>query len=78
MGTPDSKADQILNTLKNEVVKVHHVYDGSNRLIERYEALANASDGAPCLKTTYTYDGASTRVVGMKEAQSTWSSVWDI
>lgn len=78
MGTPDSKGDQILGALKNEIVKAHHVYDGSGRLIERYEALANADNGAPCLRTDYTYDGITTRVVGMKESTSTWSSAWDI
>jgi hypothetical protein len=74
----DTLGDQILNTLKGEVVKVHHVYDGSDRLIERYEAVANAVHGAKCLRTDYTYDGASTRVVGMKESVSTWDSAWDI
>lgn len=76
--TPDTNADLILSSLKNEIVKAHHVYDGGNRLVQRYEALANAANGAQCLRTDYTYDGASTRVVGMKESQSTWNSAWDI
>lgn len=74
----DSNADQVLSSLKAEVVKAHHVYDGSDRLQTRYEALANTVNGGPSLKTDYTYDGASTRVVGMKESLSTWNSAWDI
>ncbi len=74
----DSNIDQILNTLKNEVVKVFKVYDGSDRLITQYEAVANAADQAPCLKTEYTYIGATTKVEKMKESQGVWLAAYDI
>lgn len=60
-----------------EGIKSHMVYDGSNRLSEVYEAMADALNGATALKTSYQYDGASTRITGMKEELSTWNSAWD-
>lgn len=77
-GVPDTPADEFLNALEREVIKVHREYDGSNRLQYSYETLANTVDGGPALKSTYTYDGASERVVAMKEELSTWDSAWDI
>jgi hypothetical protein len=74
----DTNADELLQTLGREIIKVHREYDGSNRLQYNYEALANAANGGPAIKTTYTYDGASERVVGMKEELATWNSAWDI
>lgn len=61
-----------------ENIKQYFVYDMSSRMSIVYEARANASDGSPCLKTTYTYVSTSTRVQAMKEEDSTWSSAWDI
>ena len=74
----DSKGDQILNSLKNEIVKVFKVYDGSDRLIEQYEALANTVANGPCLKTDYTYVGATTRVEKMKESIGVWLASYEI
>lgn len=74
----DSNADELLRTLGKEVIKVHRVYDGSDRVIEQYEALANAIHGGPALRTDYTYVGATTNVENMKESLSTWDSAWDI
>lgn len=74
----DTKADELLVTLGREAMKIHREYDGADRLQYSYEALANAIHGGPAIKTTYTYDGASERVVGMKEEISTWDSAWDI
>ena len=74
----DTNADELLQALGKEVLKLHRVYDGSNRLIEQYETFANTVDNGVALKTTYTYDGASERVVGMKEELATWDSAWDI
>lgn len=74
----DTKGDELLSSLGKEIMKVHRVYDGSNRLSENYETYANTVHGGPALKTTYTYDGATERVVGMKEELSTWDSAWDI
>lgn len=74
----DTNADELLRTLGKEVIKVYRVYDGSNRLTEQYEALANTINGGPALKTEYTYVGATTDVEKMKESLTTWNSAWDI
>ena len=74
----DTQADELLVTLGREVLKVYRVYDGSDRLTEQYEALANAIHGGPALKTEYVYDGATTKVLKMKESLTTWDSSWDI
>lgn len=74
----DSGADELLRALGKEILKLFRVYDGSSRCIESYEAFANAENGAPALKTTYTYDGVTTNVLKMKEEMSAWSSAWDI
>lgn len=74
----DSQADELLRALGKEVMKLHRVYDGSNRVSEQYETFANTVHGGAALKTEYTYDGVSERVVGMKESLATWDSAWDI
>ncbi len=75
---PDSKADDFLQGLTKEVVKVFRVYDGSDRLIEEYETFANTKDGGLALKTEYTYIGVTARVEKMKESLSTWLAAYDI
>lgn len=74
----DVAGDELLQALGKEVIKLHRVYDGSGRLTENYETFANTIHGGVALKTTYTYDGATERVIGMKEELSTWDSAWDI
>lgn len=74
----DSNVDKILQNLKEEIVKVFKVYDGSDRLITQYEAVANAVDQSPCLKTDYTYIGATTKVEKMRESQGIWLAAYDI
>ena len=74
----DSSADELLQALGKEILKVYRVYDGSNRCTESYEAFANAVNGGPCLKTEYVYDGATTNVVKLLESMAVWSSAWDI
>jgi hypothetical protein len=64
--------------IMSESVKTYSVYDGSNRLIQFYEAHTDASDGDKCRLTTYTFDGASDRLLKSKESLATWSSAWDI
>lgn len=65
-------------TGNNELIKQYFVYDAGSRLITVYEARADAPAGTPCLKTDYTYDDTSTRVLKMKESESTWDATWDI
>jgi len=74
----DTQADELLRTLAKEVVKVFKIYDGSDRLITQYEAVANAADNAVCLKTEYTYIGATTKVEKMKESLSVWLAAYNI
>lgn len=77
MATPTTKTE-LLKSQAEELIKSHSVYDGSNRPTDIYVAQAGALNGASCIRTTYTYDSTSTRVVGRKEAYDTWQSAWDI
>lgn len=63
---------------KDAPVKTHSEYDGSNRLQYLYSAPESAENGDPALKTVFTYDGATSRIVGTKEIAATWNSSWDI
>lgn len=80
MATPQaaSKPTDFISTQAKEAVKFYAVYDGTGRMTETYTAAVNASDGDPCLKTSYVYDGSSNRVTKSKEEVSTWSSSYDI
>jgi hypothetical protein len=75
---PDNKADDLLQALSKEAIKVFRVFDGSDRLITQYETFANTTDGGIALKTDYSYIGATTKLEKMKESISTWSSAYDI
>jgi len=75
---PDTAADQLLESLSTNVVKTKTIYDGSNRAITRYEAVANANNGQACIKTSYTYVGATTQIDATKEEMDVWQSAWDI
>jgi hypothetical protein len=61
-----------------EYLKQYLVYDGSNRITQIYEAMANALNGDPCLLTEYGYVGISSRVEKMRESESTWDSSWEL
>ncbi len=67
-----------LLTGEKEYIKQYFEYDGSARMVTVYEARANAADGEPCLKTTYEYVGATTRVEKMVEEEAEWDETWDI
>jgi hypothetical protein len=71
-------ATDFISSHFREAVKTFSVYDGTNRLIEFYTALTDAEDSGMCLKTEYSYDGATTRILKSKESLATWSSAWDI
>lgn len=73
----DSKVKDFLQSIKNEPVKMFRIYDGSNRVQTQYEAITHAKDGDPCMRSDYVYDGASARVVQMKETVDLWDSAWD-
>lgn len=67
-----------LKTGRDELLKQFFVYDGSNRVTDIYEAHADANHGQPCLRTRYTYDGTSNRVLKMKEVDATWDSSYEL
>jgi dTDP-4-amino-4,6-dideoxygalactose transaminase len=77
MANPTTKTE-LLKAQAHELVKSHTTYDVSSRPSAIYVAQADAANGASCIVTTYTYDSTSSRVVGRKEAYSTWDSSWDI
>lgn len=68
----------LLKTLKLEGLKEYREYDGSNRPTAIYQTFTDADNGDKCLKTAYTYDGASNRIVKKKETVDVWNSTWDI
>ena len=61
----------------NEYVKSKVFYDGQNRPEFIYEAQNIAVTGTPCLKTTYSYVGASALVDYMKEEEASWDTSWE-
>lgn len=67
-----------IKTGKRQRMKWHYVYDGNDRPTDIYEATAGASNGDPCMRTRYEYDGSSTRITNALETTSTWNSTWDI
>lgn len=73
----DVRPSDFIPSHLQEALKVHLVYDVRGRMVEQYEAQANALHGAKALKTSYQYDGTTTRIIGMKEEVSTWDSAWD-
>jgi len=73
----DIQADELLQALGQEIVKVYQVFDGSSRVITRYEAVANALNNQVCLRTDFSYTGANTQPTAMKEYLDVWSSSYD-
>lgn len=78
VGLSDVDTDELLQALGRESMKSKSFYDGSNRLITRYETLENVVNNGPALRTDYTYVGATTNVDASKETMSQWNSSWDI
>lgn len=66
-----------LKTAKHELLKQYVVYDGSGRMTDIYEARNDAADGAPCLRTRYSYDGTSSRILKRLETTDVWSAAYD-
>lgn len=74
----ESKLTELITSLRFELKKEFLVYDLQDRVIDIYQAHINASNGTPCLRTTYEYVGTSTRVEKMKETADVWSAAYDI
>lgn len=73
-----AQATDFIGSHLGEAIKSHSVYDISNRLTDFYTALTDAIPGTSCMRTRYTYDGITSRIIGTKEELSTWDSSWDI
>lgn len=78
MSTPDQKVKDFLTAIKNEPMKLYRTYDVNNRVDIQYETIIHIGDGGPCMKTTYKYDGTSSRVVAFREELDVWSSAYEI
>lgn len=76
LGVP--RATDFVKGLIQEGTKTHSVYDVSSRLTDFYVAPVDAQDGDSCLRTTYTYVGATNLVENSKDVISAWDSSWDI
>ena len=72
MASKESK----LTSGKNSRIKQYLVYT-EGLMTSVYEAPEGVINGAPCLLTTYEYDGDN-QITKMKETDATWNSDWDI
>lgn len=71
-------ASNFLSTHLKEAVKMYIEYDATNRMVTTYTAGADADHGDHCIRTDYTYWGASLRIQKMRESLAAWDSSWDI
>lgn len=78
MANQNQSVREFLMAIKQEPVKMLRVYDATNRLATQYEAVTHAKNGDPCMKTEYTYDGTSSRVVKLKESVDIWLLAYDL
>lgn len=69
---------EFLQGIRNEPLKMYRTYDGNNRVEYQYETLTHVLVGGPCMKTQYTYDGTSNRVLKLKETIDTWTLAMEI
>jgi hypothetical protein len=67
-----------LKTTKNELVKQFVVYDLSSRPITMYEAREDTLHGGVCIKTQYSYIGATAQIEKRRESLAVWDSAWDM
>ena len=74
----ETNATDFVGSHFKEAIKSHLVYDGSNRVTHHYVAISTAKDNEACMVTRYTYNGATTNVVGMTEEIAAWLTIWDI
>jgi hypothetical protein len=73
----DKKAKDFIKPHSLEAVKQYIVYDGSNRMTTHYVAASDTLHGGDCLRTDYSYVGATVRIQASKETLDTWDSAWD-
>lgn len=78
MASASSGQAEILSTI-SQFTKTFIVYEAVTfRMLTIYEAPTDAGDQAPCTRTDYEYDGASTRILKSKEQSALWDATWDI
>jgi|GEM_PF-7102419 len=70
--------EDILLSVSKVAMKTYRTYDGSNRLEYQYECPVTTINGGKCIKTQYSYVGATTQVEKSKETVDAWSSAYDI
>lgn len=69
---------EIIKSLQNEAMKEFYVRDGSNRVIEQYQAPSSTPHDGASLKTSYSYVGTTNLIEKMKEEVVPWDSAWDL
>lgn len=75
----DSNGQAEIKTTYSEFTKTFSVYDPTSfLLVTIYEAPTHAINNAPCTRSDYVYDGASTRILKTKESSANWDSTWDV
>lgn len=78
MSNNDYNHTELIKTLKNEQLKERYVYDVNGRKVAVIQTRSRAKHGEKALVTYYAYNGATTTVLRMREAETTWDSAWDI
>ncbi len=80
MSGSGSNGQAEIKTIYSQFTKTFSVYEVATpfRITELYEAVTEAANGTPCTKTSFTYDGASTRILKTKEESFLWDATWDI
>lgn len=75
----NSNGQAEIETTYSQFTKTFSVYEAVTfRLLTIYEAPTHAANNAPCTRTDYEYDGASTRILKSKESSANWDATWDI
>ena len=70
---------ELRKTLDFEGVKTYYVYDGTNRIIAKYEIGIQGSNGDKCLRTRFEYRSVgSTQIAKRDESIEAWDSSWEI
>ena len=67
-----------LKTHLEEYTKTFIEYDGSGRPLRVITARHDAEVGEIAVATSYTYDGASSRVTFQLEYEVLWDAAWDL
>ena len=75
--TKDINTDDIIASLRGEMLKEYVEYDGNQRKTKRDQTISRALDGDFALETRYYYDGTSQRIIYIKEDIVSWDASWE-